>query len=64
GLRRMGTDPEALLVTLLGYGYSIRVVEEGMDALVVAPNALVDLAERRRYVNLLLERPVAPGGQG
>ena len=64
GLRRMGTDPEALLVTLLGYGYSIRVVEEGMDALVVAPNALVDLAERRRYVNLLLERPGAPGGQG
>lgn len=63
GLRRMGTDPEALLATLLGHGYSIRVVEEGLGAVADAPNAVVDLAERRRYVNLLLQRPGPPGGQ-
>ena len=63
GLRRMETDPEALLATLLGHGYSIRIVEEGGDAMAAAPNAVVDLAERRRYVNLLLERPGAPAGR-
>ncbi len=63
GLRRMGTDPGALLATLLGHGYSIRVVEEGLGAVADAPNTVVDLAERRRYVNLLLQRPGRPGGQ-
>lgn len=63
GLRRMGTDPGALLATLLGYGYSVRVVQDGLDAAADSASAVVDLAERRRYVNLLLEKPGSLGGQ-
>lgn len=63
GLRRMGTDPGALLATLRGHGYLIRVVEEGLGAVADAASAVVALAERRRYVNLLLQRPGTQGEQ-
>lgn len=60
GLENLHTDADALLETLLGFGYSVKVIDEEARCLTpIQPSRLVSDCRRekegRGYVNLLLE---------